>query len=57
MLQREISRDERPPGHAAYRFRGFSLLPGRAVLIGPGGQDIKLRPKTFEVLQFLVESA
>ena len=32
------------------RFAGFELDPDRAELRGPGGEAIKLRPKTFDIL-------
>ena len=39
------------------RFAGFELDPKRAGLLGPDGQTIKLRPKSFEMLRhFLANS-
>ena len=37
-----------------FRFAGFVLDPDRAELHGPNGAAIKLRPKAFELLKFLV---
>jgi class 3 adenylate cyclase/DNA-binding winged helix-turn-helix (wHTH) protein len=44
-----------PP--AAYRFDGFTLDLGRGVLLGADGAELFLRPKSFALLLFLVESA
>jgi len=40
--------------HRTYTFGRFSLDTDRGVLIA-GGQDIKLRPKSFQMLQYLIE--
>lgn len=40
-----------------FRFDGFELDRQRAELRGPGGCVLKLRPKAFEMLQFLVTNA
>lgn len=36
------------------RFAGFELAPKRAGLIGPDGRTIKLRPKSFDMLQLFL---
>ena len=38
-------------GDQLFRFTGFELDPPRAELRGPDGRAIKLRPKTFDMLQ------
>lgn len=40
-----------------FRFNGFELDQQRAELRGPDGGTLKLRPKAFEMLQFLVANA
>lgn len=40
-----------------FRFAGFELDPPRAELRGPGGEAIKLRPKTFEMLRLFANNA
>ena len=39
------------------RFAGFELDPQRARLCGPDGETIRLRPKSFEMLQLFVANA
>ena len=41
----------------AYRFDRFTLDLGRGALLGPGGAEIPLRPKSFALLRLLVENA
>ena len=38
-------------------FAGFELDPERARLRGPGGEAIRLRPKSFDMLQLFVTNA
>ena len=40
-----------------FRFDGFELDRQRAELRGPDGGVLKLRPKAFEMLQYLVDNA
>ena len=47
---------ERPP-RAAYRFDRFTLDLDRGALLAPDGAELPLRPKSFALLQFLVENA
>lgn len=44
------------PGHRRYEFGGFTLDVDRAVLLR-AGQEVHLRPKSFDVLRHLVEHA
>jgi DNA-binding winged helix-turn-helix (wHTH) protein len=39
------------------RFAGFELDPQRAELRGPDGETIRLRPKSFDMLQLFVANA
>jgi TolB-like protein/DNA-binding winged helix-turn-helix (wHTH) protein len=41
---------------AAFRFEGFTLDLGRAS-VRRGGEELELRPKSFDVLRYLVENA
>lgn len=43
------------PPHVAYEFEGFRVDPVRRVLIGTDGRPVKLKPKVFETLLYLVE--
>lgn len=43
--------------HETLFFDGFTLNLTRGCLIGRDGEEIKLRPKSFEVLRYLVESS
>ena len=47
---------ERPP-RTAYRFDHFTLDLDRGALLAPDGAELPLRPKSFALLQFLVENA
>jgi DNA-binding winged helix-turn-helix (wHTH) protein len=47
--------DERAP--APWLFEGFRLDLRRACLLGPGGAELPLRRKSFDVLRHLVENA
>jgi TolB-like protein/DNA-binding winged helix-turn-helix (wHTH) protein len=49
--------DEDAAGPLAYRFGGFTLDLARGALLGPGGAEVPLRPKSFALLRLLVESA
>ncbi len=44
-------------GGTVFRFAGFELDPQRAELRGPGGDAIRLRPKTFEMLRLFASNA
>lgn len=44
------------PDVAAYHFGGFTLEPAEGVLILPGGTEVRLRPKSAEVLRHLVRN-
>jgi DNA-binding winged helix-turn-helix (wHTH) protein len=43
-------------GRELFTFEGFSLDLTRGCLLGPGG-EIDLRPKSFELLRYLIENA
>src|SRR5689334_20173505 len=49
-----MSAPDRP---AVYRFGSFVLDLGRGVLLAEDGMELSLRPKSFALLQFLVERA
>src|SRR4051812_47449120 len=42
---------------AGYRFDRFALDLSRGALLGPGGAELPLRPKSFALLLLLVENA
>src|SRR5262245_51523982 len=44
------------PQHQVLLFDGFSLDLKRGCLFGPDGEEIRLRPKSFDVLTYLVEN-
>jgi DNA-binding winged helix-turn-helix (wHTH) protein len=41
----------------AYRFGSFVLDLERGALLGPRGEELRLRPKSFELLTFMIENA
>ena len=43
------------PPHVDYEFDGFRVDPVRRMLIGPDGQPVRLKPKVFDTLLYLVE--
>jgi TolB-like protein/DNA-binding winged helix-turn-helix (wHTH) protein/Flp pilus assembly protein TadD len=43
------------PPHVAYEFDGFRVDPVRRMLIGADGHPIRLKPKVFDTLLYLVE--
>ena len=45
------------PLHAAYHFDQFTLDLARGALLAPDGAEMPLRPKSFALLQFLLENA
>jgi class 3 adenylate cyclase/predicted ATPase len=47
---------EKPP-HIGYRFDPFTLDLGRGALLASDGTELPLRPKSFALLQLLVENA
>ena len=47
---------ERLP-RAAYRFDRFTLDLARGTLLAPDGTELPLRPKSFALLQLLIENA
>lgn len=47
----------RQPRFPVLSFEGFSLDLRRGCLLGRDGQELKLRPKSFEVLTYLVENS
>src|SRR5215213_4685298 len=49
--------DAEQPPHVAYRFGCFTLDLARGALLAPDGVELHLRPKSFALLQLLVENA
>ena len=45
------------PDRAAYHFDRFTLDLGRGILLGDGGAEVPLRPKSFALLHLLVVNA
>ena len=45
------------PSRAVFRFERFGLDLGRGCLLAPGGAELALRPKAFDMLRHLVENA
>lgn len=43
------------PPHVAYEFDGFRVDPVRRMLFGADGRPVKLKPKVFDTLLYLVE--
>lgn len=43
------------PPHEPYEFDGFRVDPVRRMLIGPDGQPVRLKPKVFDTLLYLVQ--
>jgi len=49
--------DAEKPMHMIYHFDRFILDLARGALLAPAGTELPLRPKSFALLQLLVESA
>ena len=47
--------DDTPKSQPQYRFREFTLDPGRGTLLN-SGQEVKLRPKVYEALVYILEN-
>src|SRR5689334_20789247 len=52
-----VAMDAKKPPCEAYRFDRFTLDLARGMLLASDGAELPLRPKSFALLQFLVENA